>query len=94
MTETDVHTMLGLVFTIDNCRKYFIKAEFSQGEKKHGTTTARLLQGKNFWIIESPRYENDIKCWLSQENSTVGKEIKCKTVGDLVNALNEAYGYV
>jgi len=80
--------LLGLVFTIDNCRKYFKDAEFSQGENKHGTTSARVLRGDKFWIIESPRYENEIKCWLSQENSNVGKELKCKTVGDLVNALN------
>lgn len=80
--------LLGLVFTIDNCRKYFVDAEFSQGENKHGTTPARVLRGKSFWIIESPRYENEIKCWLSQENSNVGKEIKCKRVGDLVSALN------
>ena len=80
--------LLGLVFNIDNCRKYFIDAEFSQGENKHGTTPARVLRGDKFWIIETPRYDSGIKCWLSQENSNVGKEIKCKTVGDLVSALN------
>ena len=80
--------LLGLVFNIDNCRKNFPNAEFSQGEGKHGTTPANVLRGDKFWIIESPRYENGIKCWLSQENSNVGKEIKYETVGDLVSALN------
>lgn len=81
-------TLLGLAFTLDNCRKYFKDAEFSQGEGKRGTTPARVLRGDKFWIIESPRYENEIKCWLSQENTNIGKEINCKTVGDLVDALN------
>lgn len=80
---------LELIFSIENVMKYFPDAEFSEGDKKRGTTSARVLQHKKFWIIESPRYEGGIKCWVPQANSRVGKEIKCKTVGDLVSALNK-----
>ena len=74
-------------FSIENARKLFSSAEYSQGEGKHGTTSAKVLRAEKFWIIESPRYEHGIKCWLSQPNSKVGKEIVCNTVSDLVSAL-------
>jgi hypothetical protein len=87
-TPPEAKHLLGDIFSIQNVMKLFPNAEFAEGVDKHGTTAARVLREKSFWIIESPRYKNGIKCWLSQENSNVGKEIVCETVGDLVSDLN------
>jgi hypothetical protein len=87
-TPPDAKHLLGDVFSIQNVMKLFPNAEFSKGVDKHGTTPAKVLREDRFWIIESPRYKDGIKCWLSQKNSNVGKEILCQTVGDLVSALN------
>jgi len=86
--KSELYTLLGLVFSIENVMKIIKYNEFNEGIRKFGTTPARVLIGDKYWIIESPRYKNGIKCWLSQENSNVGKEIECKTVGDLLAALN------
>lgn len=86
--QPELYTLLGLVFSIDNVMKVIKYNEFSEGSGKHGTTHARVLRGDKFWIIENPRCKNKIKCWIRQENSNVGKEIECKTVGDLLKALN------
>jgi len=86
--EPELYKLLGLVFSIDNVMKSIRYTELSEGSGKHGTTPARVLRGENYHIIESPRYMNGIKCWIHQENSNVGKEIECKTVGDLLEALN------
>jgi len=76
------------IFSIENVRKLFPNSELSIGEEKNGTTPAKVLRESRFWIIESARYKDGIKCWLSQQNSNLGKEIFCKTVADLVSALN------
>lgn len=86
--QPELYTFLDLVFSIDNVMKSIRYTEFSEGSGKQGTTPARVLTGKNYHIIESPRYMNGIKCWIHQKNSNVGKEIYCKTVGDLFKAIN------
>ena len=87
-SQSSTNPILGDVFSIENVMKLFPNAEFSKGACKHNIEGAKVLREKRFWIIEHPRYNGGIKCWLSQENSCVGKEIVCKTVFDLVSALN------
>lgn len=68
--------------TINKVKKYFPNGRITEGSSKFGTTKGRVLRCAKFWMIESPRYENSIKCWVSNPDSNRGIEIKCDTLAD------------
>lgn len=73
--------------TLDELRKVFPNAEYSEGSGKFGTTKARVLRGDNWHAIESPRYPEGIKVWTHIGET---KQFNGNTVAELCNLLTRA----